>query len=121
MTEQVEVAPEKRKRGRPKGSVTLTVAEDRFELAKEARKHMVECVQIAINIARSSNSDSAKMAAINFITDRGYGRPSQAIEVTGKDGNPLEVQHNFDVFSQVLNASAVSTVVAAQAKEESIH
>jgi hypothetical protein len=32
----------------------------------------------------------AQLAAANALLDRGYGRPHQSVEMTGKDGDPIE-------------------------------
>jgi hypothetical protein len=31
-----------------------------------------------------------QLAAANALLDRGYGRPHQSVEMTGKDGDPIE-------------------------------
>lgn len=33
----------------------------------------------------------ARIAAVEKLLDRGYGKPGQALELTGRDGNPIEV------------------------------
>ena len=33
----------------------------------------------------------ARIAAVEKLLDRAYGKPGQALELTGKDGNPIEV------------------------------
>ena len=32
----------------------------------------------------------AQLAAANALLDRGYGRPHQSVEMSGKDGDPIE-------------------------------
>ena len=32
----------------------------------------------------------AQLAAANALLDRGYGRPAQAVEMSGKDGGPIQ-------------------------------
>lgn len=37
-------------------------------------------------------NESAALRAAEAVLDQGYGRPMQAMELTGKDGNPLKPQ-----------------------------
>ncbi|MFY9641053.1 MAG: hypothetical protein WCD20_02605 [Rhodomicrobium sp.] len=37
---------------------------------------------------------AARVAAANAILDRGFGKPAQAVEMSGGDGTPVQVQHS---------------------------
>lgn len=73
--------------GRPKARL-----DDGRTLAEVAREHTVEAVKALVDVVQSEqSSDSAKVAAATAILDRGWGRPTQALEHTGKDGGPIEI------------------------------
>lgn len=57
------------------------------EIRDLCRFHSPECVDILMNIARSSRSDQARLAAANAVLDRGWGKPVQSL--SDPDGNPL--------------------------------
>jgi hypothetical protein len=42
-----------------------------------------------VQVAQSSESDAARVAAANALLDRGYGKPRQGVEHTGVDGAPI--------------------------------
>jgi hypothetical protein len=51
----------------------------------------VEAVEKLITIMRdAAATHTAQIIAANSILDRGYGRPHQSVEMTGKDGDPIE-------------------------------
>ena len=56
-----------------------------------ARDRSVEAVEKLITIMRdAAATHTAQIIAANSILDRGYGRPHQSVEMTGKDGDPIE-------------------------------
>jgi hypothetical protein len=49
-----------------------------------ARKHTLEAVQALVEIVKNKRAHaSARVAAANAILDRGYGKPPQAVNVSG--------------------------------------
>ena len=40
----------------------------------------------------ANGSDSARVAAINSLLDRGFGKVGQPLEVTGPDGGPVSLE-----------------------------
>jgi hypothetical protein len=74
--------------GRPKGSRDAATKAQQATISDIARRHTVEAVEALLDVMRSG-SDSARVAAANSILDRGYGKPVQAVEHTGKDGEAL--------------------------------
>ena len=68
--------------GRPK--------EDRH-LRELARERTIEAVETLSKIMRGKGHPAAaRVSAACALLDRGYGRPAQAMEVTGKDGKPIQ-------------------------------
>jgi hypothetical protein len=68
--------------GRPK------VLADVQELARQyAPAAIVELARLALK----AKSETARIAAIRELLDRGYGRPRQAMEITAPAGDPLQL------------------------------
>jgi len=68
--------------GRPKGWA---------EIQALARVHAPHAVERLAELVDSADEKVA-VAAAQAILDRGYGKPRQALEVTGEDGGPLQIQ-----------------------------
>jgi hypothetical protein len=73
------------KGGRPKGSINKATV----ELQKLVRKRTPEVIAELIRLSVTAESESARVAACKELLDRGYGRPPQALQVTGEDGGAL--------------------------------
>lgn len=74
------------KAGRPKGSLNIARYEDREALAEMARSYTPEALATVIHVMRTSAFDSIRLAAVSILFDRGYGKPSQAIQIDSKQG-----------------------------------
>lgn len=69
--------------GRPKSNHKIT------ELA---RQHTELALRTLAEIAGDEEAPhSARVSACSALLDRGWGKPPQAMEVSGRDGQPLEV------------------------------
>ena len=75
--------------GRPKGAKNTATKKAKATIGELARAHAEGAIAALVSIASSGVSESARVAAANALLDRGYGKPSQAMEVTGKDGKDL--------------------------------
>ncbi len=76
--------------GRPKAVLEVT------ELARE---HSAAAIATLAKIMLDDAAPpAARVAAANSILDRGFGRPAQAVQVTGKDDGPVQIQHAADAF-----------------------
>lgn len=76
----------KRKVGRPKGSknkVPNEVKELAQQYGAEALKTLAEIMKDA------GQPGAARVSAANALLDRGYGKPVQSNEISGKDGLPI--------------------------------
>ncbi len=71
--------------GRSKGTPNKATA----EIREHAQQYTVEALEGLAQIARTSDSDAAKVAAWKAILDRGHCRPAQAI--TGGGDGPVTV------------------------------
>jgi len=71
--------------GRPKGRKNLLSA----ELKELAQSYGQQALETIVNVMISGDSDSIRMTAAKELLDRGYGKPVQANEITGKDGESL--------------------------------
>lgn len=63
--------------GRPKGAVNKATA----DIREAAQEFTSEALQVLVQVARTSESDAARVAAANSILDRGHGKPRQSVEV----------------------------------------
>jgi len=70
--------------GRPKRPAALVQA---------CRAFNEEGLRILRNIARKkSNREGDRIRAVELILAYGNGKPKQAVELTGEDGNPIQVE-----------------------------
>ncbi len=76
--------------GRPKGSADRATVEQKATLEELARSHTETAMNVLVKVAKTSESDAARVSAASVILDRGYGKARQAVEHTGKDGGPIE-------------------------------
>lgn len=59
------------------------------EIRSLARSYTEMAIQSLAGIAQNGESESARVAAINALLDRGWGKPAQPI--SGDDENPLKI------------------------------
>jgi len=64
--------------GRPVGAVNKATSELKFNLSELARQHTNDALDTLVDVMKSGQSDSARIAAATAILDRGYGRPTMA-------------------------------------------
>ena len=76
--------------GRPLGRKTKATLEAKATLSELAREYTQVALDALVRVASSlQSSDSATVAAAVALLDRGYGRPSQSIDVTGASSGPV--------------------------------
>ena len=61
------------------------------ELQELARQHAPKVIVELARLALKARSETARIAAIRELLDRGYGRPRQAMEVSIPTDNPLQL------------------------------
>lgn len=75
---------QKGKSGNPSGRPKVIA-----ELRDLAREHTPAALKTLVEICVNGENESARVVASNAILDRGYGKPSQELQHTGKDGEAL--------------------------------
>lgn len=83
--------------GRKPGSKQRATVEQAGTLAELAREHTTTALNVLVQVAQASESDAARVSAANAILDRGYGKPVQQTELTGKDGKDLIPDSDLDL------------------------
>jgi len=68
--------------GRPAGSANKDTAASRAALADLVAGHVETAIETLAMIARTGESEAARVSASVAILDRAYGRPAQAVEIT---------------------------------------
>ena len=74
--------------GRPAGSQNRDTAASRAALADLVAGHVETAITTLAQIAKSGESEAARVSASVAILDRVYGRPGQAVEMDVKDTRP---------------------------------
>jgi hypothetical protein len=59
-------------------------------LSLEARKHAEMALDSLIDLARNAKNEGVRLSAVNSLLDRGYGKPSQSIDLK-TDGPQIQV------------------------------
>src|SRR5246127_4729855 len=61
------------------------------EVQELARQHAPSAIAELARLAVKTKSETARIAAIRELLDRGYGRTRQSVEVSTPEGNPLQL------------------------------
>lgn len=72
--------------GRKKGIASILAEKARDYIAERLDKELAPIVDRAIQDAKNGDK-----GARDWLTDRAHGRPTQPVELTGEDGDPLFV------------------------------
>lgn len=92
----------------------MKVEADAKAIAKSYGEDAINAlVEIMNNKAISA---AARVSAATSLLDRGYGRPSQAVEMTGRDGGPIETS---ELSARELIASRLAGYAARRSEDES--
>lgn len=76
--------------GRPKGSRNKATLLEKRTIVDLAKDHAPAALAALVRVMTAPNAPlPAVVAAANSLLDRGYGRPVQSLEHTGKDGGPI--------------------------------
>lgn len=84
--------------GRKKGSIARATIEQKATLADLAKSHTETAILTLVRVMEHGESEAARVSAANSVLDRGYGKPSQAVEHTGKDGGPIQTEEVLSDF-----------------------
>jgi hypothetical protein len=61
------------------------------EVQELARQYAPSAIVELARLSQKAKSETARIAAIRELLDRGYGRPRQAMEITAPAGDPLQL------------------------------
>lgn len=92
--------------GNPSGRPKIDPA-----IKEMARAASVTAIQRAIELV-ASNDENVALKAINTVLDRAWGKPVQATEISGPDGEPVQI----DNVSEVEAARRVAFLLTKAAK-----
>ena len=112
------------KGGRPKGSISVSDSIARaLQDLKEGRdpdtgKMCKKAVRDWIGIALTQKAMDGDVAAIREILDRIDGKATQKIEMTGKDGEPLKVEHSKQLEAAYENMKEAFGEVVKKGKKK---
>jgi hypothetical protein len=73
--------------GRVKGTPNKNTA----DIRALAQNYAPEAIAMLATILTTSENDSARISAAKELLDRGYGKSTQAVEMSGKDGDPIAI------------------------------
>lgn len=74
----------KGKSGNPGGRPAIAA-----EVRALAQKHSIEAINTLVELMRTSEDEKTRMAAADSLLDRGIGKPTQAVEMSGPDGGAV--------------------------------
>jgi len=84
--------PGERRGGRQKGTPNKVTA----DIKALAQNHGGEAIAMLATILTTSENDSARIAAAKELLDRGYGKSTLPVELTGADGGPINHNHTIE-------------------------
>jgi Family of unknown function (DUF5681) len=92
--------------GRPRGQARAIA-----NLAFEARKHAPLALRTLVDICRNGETEASRTVAANSILDRGFGRPTQSIDLSA-DGPVVQFNlfGDMDPLEQRLLRDALKTI-----------
>lgn len=104
--------------GRPAGKPNRDTAASRAALADLVAGHVETAIATLAQIAKTGESESARVSAATAILDRAYGRPGQAVEI--KDTTPVMPDVIEIRAAHPISPKAEAEIDAARAPDGSI-
>lgn len=92
--------------GRPMGGRSAATRDQIAGISDLAKMHSADALNALVAIATGGESEAARVSAANAILDRAYGKPQQAVALTGGDGGPVEYRDVTDIDDATLAAIA---------------
>lgn len=102
--------------GRKPGSKTRARKVEVVSLADKAKEHADVALATLAEICAAGTTDSARVAAANALLDRGFGRPPQGVELTGKNGGPVQTLD----LSRLSDAALAEMLAVADEQKDDI-
>lgn len=82
--------------GRQKGSLNKITA----DVKVLAQEYGEEAIKALVEIVRDGDAPhAARVSAVKEILDRGYGKASQSVELTGAKGGPVETVTRIELVA----------------------
>lgn len=100
---------EKKKMGRPKGSLNKSTA----EMKELAQAYGPRALKRLAQLMDEAEAEETRRGAANDLLNRGYGRPAQTQQLAGHDGGPLDLSTMSD---EQLHAALLRLGVDADGK-----
>lgn len=94
ITEDTVAMERKQKMAKARKKLLVTEAKEQADIINEARRHTMQLLQVAIDIANDPGAnDASRLSAVNFVHDRAYGKASQThISASmSLDGKPKDI------------------------------
>lgn len=79
--------------GNPNGRPRKT--DEQLDLERMCREKTPEALNTILAIMKDGDQERNRLAAATYVIDRGWGRPRQSLEHSGKDGEPLHIEVTF--------------------------
>lgn len=79
--------------GNPNGRPRKT--KEQVDLETACKELTPAALDVVVAIMESGDNERNRFAAAQYILDRGWGKPKQALEHSGKDGGPLNIEITF--------------------------
>jgi hypothetical protein len=110
--------PGERRGGRAPGTPNKATIRQKGTLEELARAYTEQALATLAQICTAGESEAARVAAANALLDRGYGKPSQSVEHSGKDGE--EIKMNV-TMREVARRALFAAEAAERQPEEPVH
>ena len=78
--------------GRPKGGRSAATKDQIANISDMAKMHSQTALDALVEIATAGKSEAARVSASTAILDRAFGKPQQAVSLTGEEGGPVQIQ-----------------------------
>lgn len=79
--------------GNPNGRPKRT--QEQIDLESACKELTPKALDVIVTIMESGDNERNRFAAAQYVIDRGWGKPKQALEHSGKDGEPLHIEVTF--------------------------
>lgn len=101
--------------GRPQGGRSRATKQAKSTLSDLAREHTKTALDVLVKVAKTGESESARVSAANAILDRAYGKPSQSHEHSGPGGAPIQTMDVTNLSDDQLAALEAAFGIAPDA------
>lgn len=61
------------------------------DIIDKARQYGPACIEALVDVMTDGDTAASRVSAANALLDRGFGKVGQPLEVTGKNGDPLQI------------------------------